>query len=285
MKPSLVSATRLLPHPLPQWVMWLVVGLFAAAVVAFAVARAVNIRAPLQRDRVTVETALHELRSGDLLLLADVGALGRVQRFVLDTPISHVGVLVMSQSQPWVLEATRSHGITLTSLWAWLGDGGKRVFYRRLHCDTPDAERRAAVDAYANRNLGRPYAFRFWVEATRVLPLALPMPFDEEGRDEARFCSELVAEVFRAVGALDAKETAAAHTVMPRDLWEEPAVGTAGVVTAPPARTRDGVRKLAWRVGAGLGPIQSLVTALSADRLKQLQRGAATTWGDKAEHA
>lgn len=266
---------RLLPCALPPWMMWFVAGLLVAAAVSVLVARSVVIRAPARKSKACVEDLLPTMRSGDVVLVADVGLIGRAQRFILGTPISHVGVLVVdgegtTSAVPRVLEAEREHGVTLTPLWRWLQNRDNRIFYRPLRAPPKtDERRRVAVDAFVSRNLGRPYSYRFWMEATRVFPFALPMPFDADSKDEARFCSELVAEALVAAGALDGSQPC--HLVMPRDLLDERVVKT----------DRDGEEgsdtddeekhdsKLHWRTGWGLGATQSLVTRLSAYEVKR----------------
>lgn len=269
---------RLFPCAVPSWLLWFVAGLFVAAIVSALVTRSVTIRAPARKERVYLEDLLPTMQSGDVVLLAGVGTFGRVQRFVLNTPISHAGVIVMEhegtpRAAAWVLEASRKRGVTRTPLWQWLADRDNRIFYRRLRAPPkvlPPA-RRVAVEEFVSRQLGRPYSYRFWMEATRVLPLVLPMPFDEGGKDEARFCSELVAEALVSVGALDAATPC--HLVLPRDLLEARATEPEPEQEPEPEReidadeTHDG--KLQWVAGAGLGRVHSLVTRMSAYEVRR----------------
>lgn len=283
---------RLFPCDVPPWLLWFVAGLFVAATVSLLITRSVAIRAPARKTKLCLETWLPQVRSGDVVLLAGVSFMGRAQRFILNTPVSHVGVVIVERegtdaAQPWVLEAGRDHGVALTPLWTWLQCKDSRVFYRQLHMPgADDHKRRTALDAFVSRQLGRPYSYRFWMEATRVLPFTLPMPFDPEGKDEARFCSELVAEALVSAGALNHSQPC--HLVMPRNLLQEPAVAKAGDSDDDDGgdcenskRTSDR-GKLQWLGKCGLGPVQSLVTKLS---VYEVGRRAAEARRQHAPHA
>lgn len=259
---------RLFPCALPPWLVWFVTGLFVAALASWVVTRSVQIRAPPRKTRLVLEDALPTLRSGDLLLLAGIGVVGRAQRFLLNSPVSHAALLYVEHegtaaAVPWAFEATREDGVTLTPLWAWLADKDNRIFYRAARGGLDGAARRRAMQDFISGNVGRPYSYRFWVEATRDLPLALPMPFDAAGKDDARFCSELVVEGWLALRMLRA-DLQAAHVVMPRELMRERAVGD-----------DDGPLALAWASGAGLGAVLSLETRLPPDAV--VSRAAAAT--------
>lgn len=254
----------LFPVPLPPWVTCILVGIFVIAIVSIVVTRSLQISAPPRRSQLVLEEELANLRTGDVVLQAGVSLVGLAQRFILNTPISHVGVLyVERQGTPdafaWVLEATRDPGVHVQPLWTWLADTDSRTFYRRLAAPliTP-AEAARTMRAFIRRHVGRPYSYHFWIEAARILPLALPMPFDEESKDHARFCSELVAEAWMDMGALNATDQRS-HTVMPRDLFEE-----------PPVHENKSPRKLMWTPGAGLEDVHSLITHKSAYEVRKL---------------
>ena len=157
------------------------------------------------------------LHSGDVVFSCGSSFLSCAQRLLLNTPVSHVGVLLVEHDEePWVLESRKTTGVVKTRLHSWIHANtskGKNVFLRRAQTLMPDAERRRKMTDFATSTLGRPFSYRFW------LPFLLPVSFASllDDTNEAKFCSQLVVEALIVIGVLDTTTT---HLVLPKDLFQ-----------------------------------------------------------------
>lgn len=158
------------------------------------------------------------LHSGDVVFSCGSSFLSCAQRFLLNTPVSHVGVLVVEhEEEPWVLESRKTTGVVKTRLHSWIyanTSKGNNVFVRRAQTLMPNAERQRKMTDFATSTLGRPFSYRFW------LPFLLPVSFASflDDADEAKFCSQLVVEALIEIGVLDTTTT---HLVLPKDLFHD----------------------------------------------------------------
>jgi hypothetical protein len=245
--------TRWLPCAVPPWLTWLVCVACVLALAFVVGVRWAGATLVASETLALTPTSMRTLRSGDVVLVRGSSAWSRAQQFLLNAPVSHVGVLFVERqgapdAEVFVLDANRGVGVTRAPLRAWCA--GKRVFLRRVCTKQSDAARQQAMRGFVADMLGRPFSYRFWLEASdSTLALQTPASLSTlsslAGADESRFCSQLVAEALVAVGALD--KTTRTHLVLPSDL--------AAPVPAPVPAPLGQRSRLRWAAGGGLGPL------------------------------
>lgn len=120
------------------------------------------------------------LLDGDLVFHRSTSDQARFLEVATHSPYTHVGVVVVRDGAPWVLEAVQPVRLTRLEAWAASAADG-RIAVRRLR--TPvSPEARARMEEVAASWLGRPYDVAFsW-------------------SDERLYCSELVHKLFLVAG-------------------------------------------------------------------------------------
>lgn len=133
--------------------------------------------------------AAPDLQTGDMVFQQSRSAQSLAIQQATNSPYSHMGMIVMRQGQPYVLEAAARVGYTPLDKWAAQGERGHYVVKRLRDAAqlTPQARERLAKAGAAY--VGRPYDLVFaW-------------------SDDQIYCSELVWKIYQRtlgvkVGAL-----------------------------------------------------------------------------------
>ena len=178
--------------------------------------------------------ATDDVQTGDLVFQQSRSAQSLAIQQATHSPYSHMGMIVMRQGRPHVLEAAASVGYTPLGQWAAQGERGHYVV-KRLHDDarlTPAARTQLANAGAAF--VGKPYDLVFaW-------------------SDDRIYCSELVWKVYQRalgveIGALaplkrfDLSSPAVRAKMQERygrDIpWDEPIISPAAMFDSPLLRT------------------------------------------------
>jgi Permuted papain-like amidase enzyme, YaeF/YiiX, C92 family len=156
------------------------------SIVALALATFVS-GAACAKTQAASQTALPaglQVRDGDLVFHRSRSSQSRAVALATGSAYTHMGVVLLSKGQPFVLEAVQP--VKLTPLPAWIGRGeGGRVVIKRLenreNALTPEVIER--MHRLGSSWLGRPYDLQFRWD------------------DERLYCSELVYKLYeRAAG-------------------------------------------------------------------------------------
>lgn len=123
------------------------------------------------------------LRDGDIIFHRSLSSLSQAISLVTESPITHMGMIVIRDGEPYVLEAAGTVRITKLDDFANNGADGHYVVKRLADADkvlTPEVI--AKMKAAGEKFIGSPYdGFFGW-------------------SDEKLYCSELVWKVYEAVG-------------------------------------------------------------------------------------
>jgi len=96
----------------------------------------------------------------------------------------------------------------------------------------------AQILKFLQKNLGRPYSYRFWksaIEKGLGNLLSFPLRWDTNTDREGMFCTELLAHTLAAGGALDLSQRCA-QSLLPHDFWTNSVPWTRGQTLTEPER-------------------------------------------------
>jgi uncharacterized protein YycO len=134
------------------------------------------------------------VKEGDLICFSGHGAVSALIRLLTKSRYSHVGLLFMYEGRRYCLESVGAGGrVALLSHVVEHYEGG--IEYHEL--DGPDDTQRHRAVGFAFRQLGKPYDKR---GIFKFLKRILFGTREKVVRDDLWFCSELVAEAYRASG-------------------------------------------------------------------------------------
>jgi hypothetical protein len=143
-----------------------------AVVVGLMLCVALGAKKEAQRD---IDLSRYDFRSGDVLFQHLPSRLGSVICDVTDSQLSHCGLVVMRQGQPYVLEAIGP--VRFIKLQDWLKQGDRLRFQQmRLRDATPKQISDSLLEA--GKLLGRPYDIQYELDEDKI------------------YCSELVYKAF-----------------------------------------------------------------------------------------
>lgn len=199
------------------------------AAVALAVAVAVLARkflAPPALTRHSIFERTH-FRSGDLLLWSSPpGATwyGDVQKLLCASPYTHASIVFVDAANvPWAWESVPPTGHRLVRLRTLLAD--RPCTLRKINTPLDSA----ALERFIRENIGNNYSYSMWEAVMHQwLPVGTAAVTDarpaaatgQRRRRRRRFCSQLVADTYDAMGALSLALSAKADSalVLPADL-------------------------------------------------------------------
>lgn len=171
------------------------------------------------------------VQAGDLVFQTSRSSQSEAIRLATGSAFTHVGLVVLRDGEPWVLEASRR--VRYTRLRAFVGHGvGRRVAIYRL-VDPPTSDLSSRLEEAARRRLGRPYDTTF------------------EWNEERLYCSELVYLVLRDALGIEVGE------LEPFD---------ALALSSPEVR-----RLVEARLGRGASPTGPVLTPVSMTRSPRLR--------------
>ena len=206
-----------------------------------------------------VHTAFSTLKTGDMIFTKSKNWTSRVQQYFFGSFINHCAMIYKaSDGGLWIWDLAPQVGAYMTPLdefirnnWAGRppnpqnGSLGLPVSYvvpritdrfadsvqqrsalfvRRLHKPLDQTK----TLEFIQRNLGRPYSWRFWLGAyTRVTGLEFPLGWSLATDPQGMFCSELVAHTFVHAGALH-PVLCSPSSILPAHFWENDLTWIAG---------------------------------------------------------
>ncbi|MGE8657183.1 MAG: YiiX family permuted papain-like enzyme [Achromobacter sp.] len=170
------------------------------------------------------------VQTGDLVFQQSRSAQSLAIQQATHSPYSHMGMIVLRQGTPYVLEAAATVSYTPLAQWAAQGEDGKYVVKRLRDASRLTPETREQLASTGARYLGKPYDAAFgW-------------------SDERIYCSELVWKIYQRalgvqIGALqplkqfDLSSPAVRAKMRERygkDIpWEEPIISPAAMFASP----------------------------------------------------
>ena len=119
------------------------------------------------------------LQDGDIVFHTSTSRQSELVALATGSQWTHMGIVVLQDGQPWVLEAVQPVKLTKLSSWIARGDAGRVVVKRLAKADAVlTAEAREKMRAQGKAWLGRDYDLRF------------------QWSDDALYCSELVFKLY-----------------------------------------------------------------------------------------
>ena len=174
--------------------------------------------------------AAPDVRTGDLIFQQSRSAQSQAIQQATHSPYSHMGMIVMRQGAPYVLEAAATVSYTPLAQWAAQGENGKYVVKRLRDASRLTPETREQLASTGARYLGKPYDAAFgW-------------------SDERIYCSELVWKIYQRtlglqIGALQPLKQfdlnspdvrAKMQERYGKDIpWDEPIISPAAMFSSP----------------------------------------------------
>ncbi len=202
---------------------------------------------PQQRVRVVrLKDILDNLKTGDIIFTKAKNNTSLVQQYFFGSYINHCAMIYRAHDNSlWVWDTGPSVGAYMTPLYEfvrhnWLGrqppaesppiglelsyvnpqkldripeQEQSMLFVRRL--EKPLDQNK--VTRFLQRNLGRPYSYRFWFTAVSCVTGLLP-PHSYTNNSLGVFCSELMMETYHSSGAVDLIKSPPS-SVMPKHFW------------------------------------------------------------------
>lgn len=174
--------------------------------------------------------AAPQVQTGDLVFQQSRSAQSLAIQQATHSPYSHMGMIVMRQGAPYVLEAAATVSYTPLARWAAQGEDGKYVVKRLRDASRLTPETREQLASTGARYLGKPYDAAFGWSDDRI------------------YCSELVWKIYQRtlgvqIGALqplkqfDLNSPAVRAKMQERygkDIpWEEPIISPAAMFSSP----------------------------------------------------
>ena len=226
-----------------------------------------------------LQTAWSTLKTGDMIFTKAKNWTSRVQQFFLGSFINHCAMIFKaSDGGLWIWDLAPQVGAYMTPLdefvrnnWTGRPPNPHRgpvdlpvsyvvpriterfadsvqqkssLFVRRLHSPLDQAK----TLEFIQRNLGRPYSWRFWLSAyNRVTGLEFPLGWSIATDPLGMFCSELIGHTFVAAGALDGSKSPPA-SLLPSHFFEN---------------------DLHWREGFGMHPPEQLMGTVPNVKLSE----------------
>jgi hypothetical protein len=169
---------------------------------------------PRGRHKVTWQDA--HVCTGDLLLFSSHPTLRTdVEKLLCGSQFTHVALIfVDAAGQPYVWECLLS-GHRMSPLATVLAKAAphQSIFWRRINRPLDGRE----FERFVRHNLAHPYSFNLWRGVVRRWCSSLYLP--QAPASNARFCSQLVAETYECLGALDFTHSAnlSPNLVLPGD--------------------------------------------------------------------
>jgi len=193
-----------------------------------------------------------KLKTGDLIFTRAQRIVPRLQQYFLGSHINHVAMIYRApDNELWVWDTAPSVGAYMCKLGSFIHDNfhgraarpsdppiGLRVPYivpRSGSSPSPSPSPKSnlyirrlvkpidekAVLHFLQKNLGRPYSYRFWrsaVEKGLGNVLRFPIDWSLNTDREGMFCSELLGHTLAAGGALNLGKECA-QSLLPHDFW------------------------------------------------------------------
>ncbi len=174
--------------------------------------------------------AAPDVQTGDLIFQQSRSAQSQAIQQATHSPYSHMGMIVMRQGAPYVLEAAATVSYTPLAQWTAQGENGKYVVKRLRDASRLTPETREQLARTGARYLGKPYDAAFGWSDDRI------------------YCSELVWKIYQRtlglqIGALqrlkqfDLSSPTVRATMQARygkDIpWEEPIISPAAMFDSP----------------------------------------------------
>lgn len=202
---------------------------------------------PRQVVRVARLQDLHDnLKTGDIIFTKAKNNTSLIQQYFFGSYVNHCAMIFRAHDKSlWVWDTGPSVGAYMTPLYEfvrhnWLGRQPpaetpplglgvsyinpqkqdripelqqSMLFLRRLRKPLNQDK----VLSFLQRNLGRPYSYRFWMSAVNCIT-GLQPAHNYEHTMPGYFCSELMMLTYHAAGAVDLVQSPAA-SVMPKQFW------------------------------------------------------------------
>lgn len=256
-----------------------------------------------------VQTAFSTLKTGDMIFTKSKNWTSRVQQYFFGSFINHCAMIYKaSDGGLWIWDLAPQVGAYMTPLdefirnnWAGRPPNPQNsplgvpvsyvvpritdrfedsvqqkssLFVRRLHKPLDQTK----TLEFIQRNLGRPYSWRFWLGAyTRVTGLEFPLGWSLATDPQGMFCSELVAHTYAHAGALHPL-LSAPSSILPAHFWENDLQWIGGygmhapeqlIGTIPEIQQSEHVEP--WEKGVTTSPhiIDALVTMAFKEEMEQ----------------
>ena len=195
---------------------------------------------------VRIHDMLGTLKTGDIIFTKAKNSLSLLQQYFFGSYVNHCSMIFRANdSSLWVWDTGPSVGAYMTPLYEfvrhnWLGREPpaetppigidisyvnpqkqdripelqqSMLFVRRLA--KPLDEKK--ILSFLQRNLGRPYSYRFWKSAVNCITGLQPaFTYDQNG--EGCFCSELLMLTYNNAGEVDLQKSPP-RSIMPKHFW------------------------------------------------------------------
>jgi hypothetical protein len=185
---------------------------------------------------------ISELKTGDLIFGRHRNLASKLQQWAFGSPVNHIAMIVKIEDELWVWDVDPKIGAYMTPFKDYVQsnfDGTHKkpavptCFYgldipyvvpRCVYSKTAlyvkrlkeGIDQKKTLD-FIEKNLGRPFSFRFWCAAvSQTLLFDLPCGIIQE--TEGVFCSELIYSLFSELGIVLQRSP---RTVLPVHFWED----------------------------------------------------------------
>lgn len=263
-----------------------------------------------------VQDAFSQLQTGDMIFTKSQNITSRVQQYFFGSYINHCAmVFKASDGSLWIWDLAPQVGAYMTPLHEfvrnnWVGrppnpktpplglpvsyvvprvterfansvQQKSALFVRRLYKPLDQAK----VLEFIQKNLGRPYSWRFWLSAfTRVSGLEFPLGWSLGTDPMGMFCSELVAHTFAHAGALHAVFSSP-PSILPVHFWENDLQWIGGYGMHPPEQIIGTIPRVdvsehvePWESGITTSPhiVEALVNMVHAEADAECESNSTT---------
>jgi hypothetical protein len=195
---------------------------------------------------VRIQDILDTLKTGDIIFTKAKNSLSLLQQYFFGSYVNHCSMIYRANdSSLWVWDTGPSVGAYMTPLYEfvrhnWLGreppaetppigidisyvnpQKQERIpelqqsmlFIRRLAKPLDENK----VLSFLQRNLGRPYSYRFWKSAVNCIT-GLQPAFSYDRNEQGCFCSELLMLTYDNAGEVNLQESPSG-SIMPKHFW------------------------------------------------------------------
>eukprot|EP01017_Pseudomicrothorax_dubius_P031052 TRINITY_DN3923_c0_g2_i8.p1 TRINITY_DN3923_c0_g2~~TRINITY_DN3923_c0_g2_i8.p1 ORF type:complete len:270 (-),score=51.24 TRINITY_DN3923_c0_g2_i8:114-923(-) len=158
-------------------------------------------------DRLSIKQLIKTAESGDILLFTSKQTHADMQRIFTGSKYDHVALLIVSnpqheeKRQVYVFEATGGEGVSVTNLMDFKTNKWY-LLYTRLVIRKLNYKRETNFFEKLQEFFKKTHGKKYSISAQKLLKKQSMIAQDEDFKDRAFFCSELVAAAYKRLGLL-----------------------------------------------------------------------------------
>jgi hypothetical protein len=169
-----------------------------------------------------------DMKQGDILLYKGRGIISRGIKFFTGSEYSHAGIAIKWNERWMVMEANR-RGVVVNPFQRSVNRYPGSVEWWSSIKEINDEDRRKMI-IYAQKELGKRFAFFLLFWFAFVISLAMPLDKRDRFRREKRlYCSLYVAQIYHSIG-IDLKKNLSDRFTSPRDIANSPKLAFRGIL-------------------------------------------------------